>query len=106
MNSLFAIGGLGHKVDLGVPHKASNSLANKRRIINDYEFYSHIKYYSLTDHVEHTKFSVKLIMFLSDFSGITAYAAILGILLACGLGVPIPEDITLIAAGILAALGN
>lgn len=50
------------------------------------------------------KFSVKLIMFLSGFSGFTAYAAILGVLLACGLGVPIPEDITLIAAGILAAL--
>jgi membrane protein DedA with SNARE-associated domain len=54
--------------------------------------------------VQNTKFSVKLILFLSDFSGFTAYAAILGILLVCGLGVPIPEDITLIAAGMLAAL--
>lgn len=52
----------------------------------------------------HTKFSITLITFLSGFSGPTAYAAILGILLACGLGIPIPEDITLIAAGILAAL--
>lgn len=51
-----------------------------------------------------TKFSVKLITFLSGFSGFTAYCVIFGALLVCGLGVPIPEDITLIAAGILAAL--
>lgn len=52
------------------------------------------------------KFSVKLITFLSAFDGFTGYALIVGILFICGLGVPIPEDITLIAAGILAALGN
>lgn len=56
--------------------------------------------------MQHTKFSLTLITFLSGFSGATAYAAILGILLVCGLGVPIPEDITLISAGILAALGS
>jgi membrane protein DedA with SNARE-associated domain len=54
--------------------------------------------------VERTKFSVKLITFLSGFSGIKAYGAILGVLLACGLGIPLPEDISLISAGILAAL--
>jgi membrane protein DedA with SNARE-associated domain len=54
--------------------------------------------------VERTKYSVKLITFLAGFSGPAAYAAILGILLACGLGLPVPEDITLIAAGMLAAL--
>ena len=63
-----------------------------------------MNYYSLTDLVEGTKFSVKLLTFLAGFSGPTAYAAILGVLLVCGLGVPIPEDITLIAAGMLAAL--
>ena len=47
-------------------------------------------------------FSTKLMLFLSGFSGFTAYAAILFVLLICGLGVPIPEDITLICAGILA----
>lgn len=52
------------------------------------------------------KFSVKLITFLSAFDGFTGYGLIIGILFICGLGVPIPEDITLIAAGILAALGN
>ena len=51
-------------------------------------------------------FSTKLITFLSGFSGLTAYSAILGVLFICGLGVPIPEDITLIAAGILAGIGN
>ena len=54
--------------------------------------------------MEQVSFSAKLIGFLSGFSGFTAYAAILGVLFACGLGVPIPEDITLIAAGILAGL--
>tara|TARA_B100000749_G_scaffold280893_1_gene280411 strand:- start:13176 stop:13814 length:639 start_codon:yes stop_codon:yes gene_type:complete len=54
--------------------------------------------------MQEVSFSAKLIGFLSGFSGVTAYAAILGVLLACGMGVPIPEDITLIAAGILAGL--
>lgn len=41
---------------------------------------------------------------LTDLSPFTAYAAILGVLLVCGLGVPIPEDVTLISAGILVSL--
>lgn len=51
-------------------------------------------------------FSQKLIMFFAPLTGLTAYGAILGMLLICGLGVPIPEDITLISAGILVSLGN
>ncbi|HAG91094.1 MAG TPA: DedA family protein [Bdellovibrionales bacterium] len=47
-----------------------------------------------------------IIEFLSQFHGPSAYALVLGLLLICGLGVPIPEDITLIGAGILAALGS
>lgn len=47
-----------------------------------------------------------LIEFLQRFDGVTAYAVILGMLLVCGLGVPLPEDITLIGAGILAAFGS
>ncbi|MBT4760465.1 MAG: DedA family protein [Bdellovibrionaceae bacterium] len=50
--------------------------------------------------------SQQLIVYLSGFSGPMAYTTILGVLLACGLGVPIPEDITLIAAGILSGLGK
>lgn len=38
---------------------------------------------------------------ITALSGLPAYATIVGVLLACGLGVPIPEDITLIAAGLL-----
>lgn len=38
--------------------------------------------------------------------GIHAYIVILAILFACGIGVPIPEDITLIAAGVLASQGS
>jgi membrane protein DedA with SNARE-associated domain len=53
-------------------------------------------------------FSIKgyLITTLSQLDGWTAYSAILGLLLLCGLGVPLPEDVTLIAAGILSALGS
>ena len=40
---------------------------------------------------------------LSSLSGGTAYVAIFGMLAICGLGVPIPEDITLLAAGLLAS---
>ncbi|MGE3975609.1 MAG: DedA family protein [Bdellovibrionales bacterium] len=56
--------------------------------------------------MENTTFSHQLIEFLAGFDGSTAYATILGILFACGLGLPIPEDITLIAAGMLAAAGT
>jgi membrane protein DedA with SNARE-associated domain len=51
-------------------------------------------------------FSIKeyLINTLSQLEGWEAYTAIVGLLLICGLGVPLPEDITLIAAGILSAL--
>lgn len=47
-----------------------------------------------------------LINTLSQLEGWQAYSAIVGLLLICGLGVPLPEDITLIAAGILSALGS
>lgn len=44
----------------------------------------------------------KIAEFLLGFSGPAPYLLVFFILLACGFGVPIPEDITLIAAGILA----
>jgi membrane protein DedA with SNARE-associated domain len=50
-----------------------------------------------------SSFKESLIITLSGLEGTTAYCAIVGLLLICGLGVPIPEDITLIAAGILAS---
>lgn len=39
-------------------------------------------------------------------SGLHAYGAILAILFACGIGLPVPEDITLFAAGFLAFKGR
>ena len=46
-----------------------------------------------------------MVDFLLSFYGPTPYMVIFGILLACGLGLPIPEDITLFAAGLLAYYG-
>lgn len=46
----------------------------------------------------------KIIEQLAGLSSATAYLAIVGVLLICGLGVPMPEDITLIAAGVLASM--
>jgi len=46
-----------------------------------------------------------LVDFLIDYYGPVPYVAIFLILLVCGLGVPIPEDITLIAGGILTYYG-
>lgn len=47
----------------------------------------------------------KLIDILLSFYGPTPYVIIFSILLACGFGLPIPEDITLFAAGVAAYYG-
>jgi membrane protein DedA with SNARE-associated domain len=46
-----------------------------------------------------------LVDLLLNFYGPTPYVMIFGILIACGLGLPIPEDIALFAAGLLAYYG-
>jgi membrane protein DedA with SNARE-associated domain len=46
-----------------------------------------------------------LVDLLLNFYGPTPYFLIFGILLACGMGLPIPEDITLFAAGLLSYYG-
>lgn len=56
--------------------------------------------------MEKTGLTASILAFFTSLSGTTAYLSIFGILLACGLGLPIPEDITLIAAGILAGSGK
>lgn len=56
--------------------------------------------------MESWSFSQQLIEYFSTMDSSTGYIAILGILFICGLGVPIPEDITLISAGILVSLGT
>lgn len=43
---------------------------------------------------------------LRDMDPSTAMGAVLGVLLLCGMGAPIPEDIILISAGFLSALGK
>src|SRR5687767_3321646 len=43
----------------------------------------------------------RLFVYLTDLSGGVAYAIIFGILVACGLGFPLPEDVPLIATGYL-----
>jgi membrane protein DedA with SNARE-associated domain len=46
-----------------------------------------------------------MLSFMSSFGGLTPYFLLFGVLLACGLGVPVPEDITLFVAGMLAYNG-
>jgi membrane protein DedA with SNARE-associated domain len=46
-----------------------------------------------------------LVDFLLNFYGSTPYWFVFGILLLCGFGLPIPEDVTLFAAGLLAYYG-
>jgi len=40
-----------------------------------------------------------------DFYSTFGYLAVFGMLLLCGLGVPVPEDISIIAGGIISGLG-
>jgi membrane protein DedA with SNARE-associated domain len=47
----------------------------------------------------------QLVNWILDFYGPTPYFLIFGILLACGVGLPIPEDITLFAAGLITYYG-
>ncbi len=56
--------------------------------------------------MESDSFAVKMFTFVISLSGFQAYFAILAVLFACGLGLPIPEDITLFAAGFLAFKGR
>lgn len=46
-----------------------------------------------------------LFQLFDNSSGLAAYLSVFGVLLACGLGVPLPEDISLIAGGYLAHKG-
>jgi membrane protein DedA with SNARE-associated domain len=47
----------------------------------------------------------KLVEFLLNFYGPTPYLIIFGVLLICGLGVPLPEDITLFVGGVISYYG-
>src|SRR4051812_37162277 len=54
---------------------------------------------------ERTDVEALLTTLLSSTTGLVAYLAVFGILVACGLGIPMPEDISLIIGGYLAHLG-
>jgi membrane protein DedA with SNARE-associated domain len=45
------------------------------------------------------------LQFLVDIFQVYGYAAVFLVLLACGFGLPIPEDITLVAGGVISGLG-
>jgi membrane protein DedA with SNARE-associated domain len=47
----------------------------------------------------------RIVDFLLNFYGPTPYLIIFGILVICGLGLPIPEDVILFAAGLMAYYG-
>ena len=47
-----------------------------------------------------------LLEFLGSASGLGAYGLVFGVLLACGLGLPLPEDVALITGGYLTYLGH
>jgi membrane protein DedA with SNARE-associated domain len=47
----------------------------------------------------------RLVDYMLNFYGPTPYFILCGILMACGLGLPIPEDITLFAGGLMAFYG-
>jgi membrane protein DedA with SNARE-associated domain len=47
----------------------------------------------------------EMLSFMLNFGGLMPYLLVFGILLACGLGIPIPEDITLFVGGMLAYYG-
>ena len=44
--------------------------------------------------------------FLESSSGLVAYASVFGVLVACGLGIPLPEDVSLILGGFLVHQGS
>jgi membrane protein DedA with SNARE-associated domain len=43
---------------------------------------------------------------VSNLEGLAAYGTLFSILVACGMGVPVPEDLTIVTAGYLAYLEN
>ena len=48
----------------------------------------------------------RILDWVSNLEGLAAYGAIFGVLFSCGLGLPIPEDVTIVTAGYLAYLEN
>lgn len=49
---------------------------------------------------------MEILNFLIDFFSTYGYFAVFLVLIACGIGIPVPEDITLIAGGVICALSK
>ena len=49
---------------------------------------------------------MEILNYLIEFFSIYGYFAVLFVLILCGIGLPIPEDITLIAGGVICALSH
>lgn len=57
----------------------------------------------MAERMNHIPSSKEIIVLLAGLSPMGGYSVILGILILCGFGLPLPEDITLILAGLLAS---
>lgn len=112
--SFGAILSLTHNRIPSLSQRAAQDLSNERGVIYDQDSNTHrfeyINLFSLSQgYFENMDFNAlinDLVLFLTSLSGLSAYAVILGLLLLCGLGLPLPEDVTLVSAGILAGMGN
>ena len=56
--------------------------------------------------MEKSGFTYKVFLLFAGLAGLQAYFFIFAVLFLCGMGLPIPEDITLVAAGYLAGKGK
>lgn len=56
--------------------------------------------------MDFSQFAADFMEALSRLPSPVVYCTIVGILLLCGLGIPVPEDITLLVSGVLAANGK
>lgn len=56
--------------------------------------------------IKHIKTNMELFDILANIFIDYGYIAVFLVLMACGMGIPIPEDITLITGGVMAGLGN
>jgi membrane protein DedA with SNARE-associated domain len=50
--------------------------------------------------------TARLLVLLTSAHGFPAYGLVFSVLVACGLGLPLPEDVTLVSGGYLSSLGS
>lgn len=48
---------------------------------------------------------MEILQYLIEFFSTYGYLAVFGVLMLCGFGLPVPEDITLVAGGVISGLG-